>query len=119
FLELINTMLTTGFISALFSDDEKETIQQTIWAETEAKIRSDAIISGTNITVTKEVVWRYFRADCAARLHIVLCMNPEGDTLRKRCRSFPGMVKCTTIDWYFPWPKQALYAVACSLIDPK
>ncbi|VDQ05618.1 unnamed protein product [Trichobilharzia regenti] len=85
-------MLTTGFINALFSDDEKDTIQQTIWAETEAKIRSDALASGTNITVTKEVVWRYFRADCAARLHIVLCMNPEGDTLRKRCRSFPGCV---------------------------
>nr|CAK6928266.1 unnamed protein product [Fasciola hepatica] len=120
FLELINNMLTTGFVSALFSEDEKDAIQQNIWTEAEARIRAEAMASGAlNVPVNKETVWNYFKADCASRLHIVLCMNPTGDALRTRCRDFPGITKCTTIDWYFPWPEQALYAVACSLIDPK
>ncbi|CAH8459226.1 unnamed protein product [Dicrocoelium dendriticum] len=120
FLELINNMLTTGFISALFNEEEKDTIQENVWAEAEANIRAEAMATGSlSVVVNKETVWNYFRASCASRLHMVLCMNPTGEALRTRCRDFPGIVKCTTIDWYFPWPEQALYAVACSLIDPK
>jgi hypothetical protein len=29
-----------------------------------------------------------------------------------------GMVNNTSIDWYFPWPEQALYAVASVFISP-
>lgn len=39
-------------------------------------------------------------------------MNPAGDLLRIRCRNYPGLVNSTTIDWMFPWPDQALMAVA-------
>lgn len=39
-------------------------------------------------------------------------MSPSGDALRNRCRSFPGLVGSTSIDWVFPWPEQALFAVA-------
>jgi hypothetical protein len=39
-------------------------------------------------------------------------MSPSADILRNRCRSFPGLVKNTSIDWLFPWPPQALAAVA-------
>ena len=44
-------------------------------------------------------------------LHIVLAMSPAGENLRRRCRNFPGLVNCTVIDWFMPWPKQALHAV--------
>lgn len=50
--------------------------------------------------------------NCAKNLHVVLCMSPVGDVLRNRCRSFPGLVSSTTIDWVFPWPEEALFAVA-------
>ncbi|VDQ17958.1 unnamed protein product [Trichobilharzia regenti] len=36
--------------------------------------------------------------------------------MRTRCRNFPGVVNNTTIDWFFPWPEQALYAVVNVLI---
>lgn len=39
-------------------------------------------------------------------------MSPTGDALRTRCRNFPGLVNNTYIDWFQPWPKQALFAVA-------
>lgn len=29
-----------------------------------------------------------------------------------RCRYFPGLVSNTNIDWFFPWPEDALTAVA-------
>lgn len=44
-------------------------------------------------------------------------MSPSGDALRNRCRSFPGLVGNTTIDWIFPWPKQALKSVARGYIS--
>jgi dynein heavy chain len=45
-------------------------------------------------------------------MHIMLCMSPAGDTLRLRCRNFPGLVSNTSIDWFFPWPEEALADVA-------
>jgi dynein heavy chain len=39
-------------------------------------------------------------------------MSPAGDTLRIRCRDFPGLVSNTTLDWFFPWPEEALKDVA-------
>lgn len=44
-------------------------------------------------------------------------MSPVGDQLRIRCRNFPGMVNNTIIDWFMPWPEQALYAVATSFLS--
>lgn len=44
-------------------------------------------------------------------------MSPSGDSLRNHCRSFPGLVGNTTIDWIFPWPKQALKSVARGYIS--
>lgn len=44
-------------------------------------------------------------------------MSPSGDSLRNRCRSFPGLVGSTSIDWVFPWPDQALFAVANTFLS--
>ena len=29
-----------------------------------------------------------------------------------RCRMFPSLINCCTIDWYSEWPREALLAVA-------
>lgn len=46
-----------------------------------------------------------------------MCMSPAGDTLRLRCRNFPGLVSNTSIDWFFPWPEDALSAVATHFLQ--
>lgn len=46
------------------------------------------------------------------QLHIILCMSPIGDSFRNRVRKFPSIVNCCTIDWFQPWPPDALLAVA-------
>lgn len=63
-------------------------------------------------TLYSDAVWSYFLRTCAENLHVVLCMSPDGDALRNRCRNFPGLIGSTYIDWVFPWPQQALAAVA-------
>ncbi|ETN61879.1 dynein heavy chain 10, axonemal [Anopheles darlingi] len=102
FLEFINNILTTGMVPALFSDDEKDQII--------GQCRAGAVEAG--YAPSKDGVWSFFLDRAVRNLHVVLCMSPEGDTLRNRCRSFPGLVGSTTIDWVFPWPEQALFAVA-------
>lgn len=102
FLEFINNILMIGIVPALFTDDEKEQIIN--------QLRSASQNAGYGIA--KDAVWQYFLHQCADNLHLVIAMSPSGDILSKRCRSFPGLVNNTTIDWIFPWPKQALYAVA-------
>ncbi|XP_064619187.1 dynein axonemal heavy chain 10-like isoform X2 [Lineus longissimus] len=108
FLELINNMLTSGMVPALYADDEKEQIV--------TAMRNEASKGGA--ILPKEQIWQYFVTKCANNLHIVLAMSPVGETLRTRCRNFPGLVNNASIDWFFPWPEQALYAVASVFISP-
>ncbi|XP_069789574.1 dynein axonemal heavy chain 10 isoform X2 [Narcine bancroftii] len=102
FLELINNMLTSGIVPALFPDEEKEIIL--------GQIREEAMKAGSS--PAKESIWQYFINKSASNLHIILGMSPVGDILRTRCRNFPGLVNNTGIDWFLPWPPQALLAVA-------
>ncbi|KAB1255183.1 Dynein heavy chain 10; axonemal [Camelus dromedarius] len=106
FLELINNMLTSGIVPALFPEEEKESIF--------SQIEQEALKQGTG--PAKESMWQYFINKSANNLHIVLGMSPVGDTLRTRCRNFPGLVNNTGIDWFMPWPSQALHAVAKSFL---
>uniref|UniRef100_A0A3Q3MNV8 Dynein axonemal heavy chain 10 n=1 Tax=Mastacembelus armatus TaxID=205130 RepID=A0A3Q3MNV8_9TELE len=106
FLELINNMLTSGIVPALFPDDEKESVLN--------QLRDEALKMGAG--PSKESVWQYFVNKSANNLHIVLGMSPVGDTLRTRCRNFPGLMNNTVIDWFLPWPPQALLAVAQSFL---
>uniref|UniRef100_H9GM01 Dynein axonemal heavy chain 10 n=1 Tax=Anolis carolinensis TaxID=28377 RepID=H9GM01_ANOCA len=99
FLELINNMLTSGMVPALFPDDERDSIL--------SQITDEAMKAGT--APAKESVWQYFVNKSANNLHIVLGMSPVGETypLPTLC-----LVNNTGIDWFLPWPTQALYAVA-------
>lgn len=48
---------------------------------------------------------------------MVLAMSPIGDSFRNRTRMYPGLVNCTTIDWFQPWPADALVEVATKFIQ--
>lgn len=102
FLEFINNILMIGIVPTLFNDDDKDQII--------GQCRNASREAGYGIT--KDGVWNYFLYECCKNLHVVLSMSPSGDILSKRCRSFPGLVNNTCIDWIFPWPVQALVSVA-------
>ena len=56
--------------------------------------------------------WQYFIGKVKENLHVTLCFSPVGDIFRTRARRFPGLVNCTTIDWFQSWPSEALRGVA-------
>lgn len=64
------------------------------------------------LTEGPDAVWRAFIDRARSNLHWVLAMSPVGDALRSRCRQFPSLISCTTIDWFSPWPSDALVSVA-------
>ena len=39
-------------------------------------------------------------------------MSPVGEAFRARCRQFPSLINCTTIDWFSAWPAEALLSVS-------
>lgn len=102
FLELINNVLTIGMVPGLFPDEEKDGLMQPL----------DDEIRKQKLPETKEFRWNYFVNRARERLHIILAMSPAGDVLRLRCRNFPGLISNTIVDWFFPWPEDALTAVA-------
>lgn len=102
FLEFINNMLTTGMVPALYEQDEKDALCNTVRADVRA----------AGLAETSDNLWSWYINRCRNNLHIVLAMSPSGSKLRIRCRNFPGLVSNTVIDWFFPWPADALEKVA-------
>ena len=107
-LEDVNGILNTGEIPGMYAEDEK------------AKIISDMlpVCDALGIPASKDNCWATFVSRCQNNLHIVLCMSPVGDAFRRRCRLFPSLINCTTIDWFTPWPDDALLSVATKLMEP-
>ena len=46
-----------------------------------------------------------------------LCFSPVGDAFRNRAKKFPALVNCTVIDWFHPWPEDALLSVAQKFLN--
>ena len=61
---------------------------------------------------TRDAIYAHFVQLVRENLHIVLCMSPIGEAFRVRCRMFPSLINCCTIDWFDEWPKDALLSVA-------
>ncbi|KAA0154745.1 hypothetical protein FNF29_02274 [Cafeteria roenbergensis] len=102
FLELINNMLTTGMVPALYEPEERDSVASVVREEVES----------AGLPASSANLWSFFVERCRSNLHLVLAMSPSGDTLRRRCRNFPGLVSSTIIDWFFAWPEDALGRVA-------
>jgi len=102
FLVYINSMLTTGWIADLFPKEEIDNIL--------GAIANDAKASG--IADTFEARISYFISRIRRNLHLVLAFSPVGEVFRIRARRFPGLVNCTGIDQFHPWPREALVSVA-------
>lgn len=61
---------------------------------------------------SNEALVTYFMDKMKKNLKVVLCFSPVGDTMRIRSRKFPGIINSTSIDWFHPWPKDALIDVS-------
>jgi dynein heavy chain, axonemal len=69
--------------------------------------------------MTNNQLMNFFIQKCKENIHLALTFSPVGEVFRKRLRTFPSLINCTTIDWFLPWPKSALESVAKSLLNAK
>lgn len=106
FLEDINNLLNTGEIPNLMAAEDKDKIINSVRPILVQMKRIDTI---ENILAT-------FVERIRDNLHITLCMSPVGDTLRVRCRMFPSLVNCCTLNWFSRWPEEALLYVSSEFL---
>jgi dynein heavy chain len=110
FLEDINNILNSGEVPNLFVKDE---LEQVITG-----VRPHAKAAGVNDS-DRDALWQFFISRVRQKLHLVLAMSPVGDAFRGRCRQFPSLINCCTIDWFVQWPEEALLSVSQSFFDTK
>ncbi|KAL7044814.1 hypothetical protein ACKWTF_002067 [Chironomus riparius] len=106
FLEDVSNLLNTGEIPNLFSMEERNEILEKMRQIDRAKDKS-LQTDGSPVAM-----FNMFVNLVREQLHVVLSMSPIGSAFRNRVRKFPAIVNCCTIDWFQPWPDDALLAVA-------
>ena len=106
FFVYLNDLLSSGNIPDLYSKDEKDAIITSI--TNKAK--------GAGYSAEPSSVWNYYISKIRENLHCCLCFSPVGVNLRVRARRFPALASCTVIDWFQPWPEQALASVGSKML---
>uniref|UniRef100_A0A8C4EEV4 Dynein axonemal heavy chain 12 n=1 Tax=Dicentrarchus labrax TaxID=13489 RepID=A0A8C4EEV4_DICLA len=109
FLEDVDSVLNTGEVPNLFAIDEKQEIMETV--------RPIAQAGNKNLELSPLTLFAFFVTRCKENLHIVVAFSPIGDAFRNRLRQFPSLINCCTIDWFQPWPEEALERVANSFLE--
>ncbi|GLD99919.1 hypothetical protein PINS_up008647 [Pythium insidiosum] len=109
FLEQINAFLATGEIPGLFPRDEL-----TVMA---SELRSAMQKAHPERADTLDNLIRFFFDRVRRHLHLLLCLSPVSKGFVERCRAFPHLIAGCTINWFLPWPEEALVAVAQGYLD--
>jgi dynein heavy chain, axonemal len=110
FLEYINMILSTGEIPGLIAKDERE-----VWlGDISQEYQKERGIP--NQDPTPADLYTYFLDRLRDNLHIMLCFSPVGPKFRERARKFPALFNECCIDWFLPWPEEALVSVAETFI---
>eukprot|EP01059_Diplonema_ambulator_P031435 TRINITY_DN5765_c0_g1_i5.p1 TRINITY_DN5765_c0_g1~~TRINITY_DN5765_c0_g1_i5.p1 ORF type:complete len:4657 (+),score=1802.33 TRINITY_DN5765_c0_g1_i5:140-14110(+) len=112
FLEYVNCFLSTGEIPGLWEKDPADKEEIVSSALTLAKRELS-----TRCEQTSDFLWKYFIRRVRDNLHMVLCFSPVGEKFRRRARQFPSIISTCVIDWFFPWPSDALREVASAQLN--
>ena len=107
FLVYLNDLLGSADIADLYAADEKDTVCNAV-----AKKAKEA-----GVVQEMPALYQYFLQQVRANLHVVLCFSPVGDAFRNRCLKFPALINCTVVDWFQPWPKEALFSVGKKFLN--
>lgn len=107
FLEDLNNILNNGEVPNLLTEGED---YQTIIEFVKDANKNDPVFKEKE----GDQAWVYnkFINQAKNSLHLVLAFSHIGEDFKRRLRMFPALVNCCTIDWFLPWPRDALKSVA-------
>ncbi|XP_048346084.1 dynein axonemal heavy chain 12 isoform X2 [Sphaerodactylus townsendi] len=109
FLEDVDSLLNTGEVPNIFAADEKQEVME--------GVRSVAQAGSKHEELSPLALFAFFVNRCKENLHVVVAFSPIGDAFRNRLRQFPSLINCCTIDWFQPWPEDALERVAVKFLE--
>lgn len=109
FLEDVCNILSRGEVPNLYTAEELAQIRDAMRTQDAEKADKSGVKESNFYERFIERSWN--------NIHVVLCMSPVGEAFRNRCRMFPALVNCTTIDWFSEWPEDALREVALKFFE--
>merc|ERR1719440_867121 len=107
FVECVNNILNSGDVPNLYKNEDMDTIAGV----------ARGLCTALGLQPTKANVFTAYLARVKKNVHCVIAFSPVGDAFRDRIRMFPSLVNNCTIDWFLPWPAEALYSVAKQKIE--
>eukprot|EP00040_Diaphanoeca_grandis_P037866 m.251032 g.251032 ORF g.251032 m.251032 type:complete len:4203 (+) comp33890_c0_seq2:91-12699(+) len=107
FLEDINNILNSGDVPGIYDSPETDQIYNAM----------KPVCQTLGLAVTKTNMYASYCNRVRANVHTVITMSPIGEIFRSRLRQFPALVNCCTIDWFSPWPQEALQSVAATVLS--
>merc|ERR1719160_8275 len=108
FLEYMNSILATGEIAGLFQKDERDGMC--------GEVRNDFVRDFPNLDDNLINLYNYFVDRLRDNLHIVLCFSPVNAKFSVRAQKFPAVFSQVNINWFLPWPEEALVAVSSQFL---
>ncbi|GFR42148.1 hypothetical protein Agub_g3000 [Astrephomene gubernaculifera] len=109
FLEYMNQILMTGEVAGLLTKEDQDMIVN--------DIRPIMKHQAPGVPDTYDNLYNFFLNRVRDNLHVVLCFSPVGAKFARRAQQFPGLINGCTIDWFLPWPEEALTSVSGKFID--
>lgn len=104
-------MLATGEIAGLIPKDERD-----LFALESKNVYMKEVGQKGDDPSTLEL-WTFFINRVRDCLHMVLAFSPVGNKFRERARKFPSLFSQCTIDWFLPWPEEALVSVSQKFLN--
>lgn len=108
FLEYMNSILATGEVAGLLQKDEKDAAC--------SEVRDDFVKDDPTAEENSVNLYAYFLDRLRDNLHIVLSFSPLHAKFAVRAQMFPAVFSAVNIDWFLPWPEEALVAVSASFL---
>eukprot|EP00913_Durusdinium_trenchii_P002106 g1945.t1 len=108
FLEIMNSILATGEVVGLLQKDEKEAVCN--------EVRNDFASDYPGQEENTTNLYNYFLNRLRDNLHIVLFFSPLHHKFAIRAQMFPAVFSGVNINWFLPWPEEALVAVSANFL---
>jgi dynein heavy chain, axonemal len=105
-MEDVSSVLNSGEVPRLFSAEECGALFD----------RMQDSFGKHDVPGVQSAMYKAFSQRARDNIHVVLALSPASESFRAKCKQFPAIANCCTIDWYAPWPEAALTAVAAYVL---